>query len=121
MRRCLSCLRGTSWRTSEVSWIAQGWLGDGLRDTGFDETALTSMAKEVEARSPGDWRASNVGSVKLKELPLSARVELARLGWHAVRALAEDVIHVSSAGPSLVRALKKAGAAARARLPVVPS
>jgi predicted acylesterase/phospholipase RssA len=100
---------------------AQGWLADGLRDTGFDETALTSMAKEVEARSPGDWRASNVGLVKLKELPLSARVELARLGWHAVRALAEDVSHVSSAGPSLVRALKKAGAAARARLPIVPS
>jgi predicted acylesterase/phospholipase RssA len=100
---------------------AQEWLGDGLRDTGFDETALTIMAKEVEARSPGDWRASNVGSVKVKELPLSARVELARLGWHAVRALAEDVIHVSSAGPSLVRALKKAGAAARARLPIVTS
>jgi predicted acylesterase/phospholipase RssA len=100
---------------------AQEWLGDGLRDTGFDETALTNMATEVEARSPGDWRASNVGSVKLRELPLRARVELARLGWHAVRAVAEDVIHVSSAGPGLVRALKKAGAAARARLPIIPS
>jgi predicted acylesterase/phospholipase RssA len=100
---------------------AQEWLGDGLRDTGFDQTALTTMANEVAARSPGDWRASNVGSVKLGELPLSARFELARLGWHAVRALAEDVIHVSSAGPGLVRAVKKAGAAARARLPIVPS
>jgi predicted acylesterase/phospholipase RssA len=100
---------------------AQEWLGDGLRDTGFDETDLTSMSEEVGARSPGDWRTSNVGSVKLKELPLSARFELARLGWHAVRALAEDVIHVSSVGPGLAGALKKAAAAAHARLPNFPS
>jgi predicted acylesterase/phospholipase RssA len=100
---------------------AQEWLGDGLRDTDFDETALTSMAEEVEARSPGDWRASNVGSVKLKELPLRARFQLARLGWHAVRALAEDVIHVSSVGPGFAGALKRAAHAARARLPARPS
>jgi predicted acylesterase/phospholipase RssA len=100
---------------------AQEWLGDGLRDTGFDEAALTMMAEEVENRSPGDWRDSNVGSVKVGELPLRARLQLARLGWHAAKALVEDVLHVSGAGPGFLSGLKKAARAARHRLPIAPS
>jgi hypothetical protein len=99
---------------------AQEWLADGLRDTGFDEAALTMMAEEVENHSPGDWRASNVGSVKVGELPLRARLQLARLGWHAAKALVEDVLHVSGAGPGLLSGVKKAARATRHRLPIAP-
>jgi predicted acylesterase/phospholipase RssA len=93
---------------------AEAWLADGLRDTGFDDAALSAMAKEVADNNPGDWREANQGRIQTRDLPWSARLALARLSWDALRALGAGVMDFSRFGHRARRSLEKV--AGRAKL-----
>jgi predicted acylesterase/phospholipase RssA len=85
---------------------AEKWLPGGLRATGVDDAALEAMAKEVADRAPGDWQEANKGRVEPKDLGWAGRLDLARLGWDALRALAAHAIDLPRASDGARRGLR---------------